>query len=291
LLEAVEAQGWDGAWYRRAYFDDGTPLGSRENEECQIDSIAQSWAVISKLGNGPRSRAAMAAVRERLVLGEEGLVLLFAPPFFRSPLDPGYVKGYVPGVRENGGQYTHAAIWAMMAFASLGDKKTAHGVFSLLSPLRHSASPAQAEKYKVEPYVIAADVYGASPHVGRGGWTWYTGSAAWYYRAGLEYILGLRREGERLRFFPCAPEAWGRYEVDYRVGSSLYKIMVENSAALSRETLAVELDGKALEAQEILLKDDGRAHVVRVSAGALACAGDEALLAQGRNHPERVVPS
>ncbi len=193
---SMEEHAWDGSWYRRAYFDDGTPLGSAQNDECQIDSIAQSWAVISGAGDPERARLAMAAVEERLVRDPERLILLFAPPFDRGSLEPGYIKGYVPGIRENGGQYTHAATWVVLATALQGRGKRALELFATCST--RSATPPRpkaVERYKVEPYVVAADVYGAPPHIGRGGWTWYTGSASWLYRVGLEAILGFRLTG------------------------------------------------------------------------------------------------
>ena len=195
LREALEEAGWDGEWYRRGYYDDGTPLGAAASSECRIDSIAQSWSVLSGAGEAKRAARAMAEVDARLVRRAERLALLFAPPFDQTSLDPGYVKGYPPGVRENGGQYTHAAIWSVIAFALLGDGDRAAELFSLLNPIHHSATRAGVRRYKVEPYAIAADVYSVAPHVGRGGWTWYTGSAGWMYRAGLEWILGFRVRG------------------------------------------------------------------------------------------------
>ncbi|MCU0252313.1 MAG: hypothetical protein MUE61_19115, partial [Vicinamibacterales bacterium] len=208
LRASLEEAGWDGSWYRRAYFDDGSPLGSSSNPECQIDSISQSWSVLSGAADPVRARAAMNAVDARLVRREEALVRLLDPPFDTSALDPGYIKGYVPGVRENGGQYTHAAIWAAMAFAELGDARRAWDVWRLITPIAHGASPEAIEIYKVEPYVVAADVYAVAPHVGRGGWSWYTGSAAWMYRLVIESLLGLRLEGDRLRIASCLPADW-----------------------------------------------------------------------------------
>lgn len=262
LAASVEREAWDGAWYRRAYFDDGTPLGSREAEECQIDSIAQSWAVISGLGDEARALLAMKAVGERLVKDDTGLVLLFTPPFERSSLDPGYIKGYVPGIRENGGQYTHAAIWSLMAYCALGDRHNADRVFRLLLPTSHSSDQASADLYKVEPYVVTADIYGVVPHVGRGGWSWYTGSASWLYRAGLESVLGLVRKKDSLCFAPCLPLGWDGYELDYRFGKSLYRVKVEgNGGAVTR----IKLDGRLLEGSELPLVDDAITHDVRIS--------------------------
>src|ERR1700720_2676815 len=182
LSRNIEQNGWDGEWYRRAYFDDGTPLGSAENAECRIDSIAQSWSVLSGAGSPERARAAMEAVDQRLVRRRDALIQLLDPPFDKSTLNPGYIKGYVPGVRENGGQYTHAAIWTVMAFAALGDSRRAWELFHLINPVNHARTEAAVATYKVEPYVVAADVYAVAPHIGRGGWTWYTGSAGWMYR-------------------------------------------------------------------------------------------------------------
>ena len=205
LRRALERDGWDGDWYRRAFFDDGTPLGSAANVECRIDSIAQSWSVLSGAANPPRAERAMAAVEEYLVRRGDGLVLLFTPPFDHSDVDPGYVKGYVPGIRENGGQYTHGAIWSVLAFAALGDGDKAGELFSILNPINHASTRAGVQRYKVEPYVMAADVYTEPPHVGRGGWTWYTGSAGWMYQAGIEWILGFRLRGATLRIDPVHP--------------------------------------------------------------------------------------
>jgi cyclic beta-1,2-glucan synthetase len=229
LKAAIETEAWDGDWYRRAYFDDGTPLGSVLNEECRIDSIAQSWAVLSGAGDPARARRALGAVDEALVSRGDGLVKLFTPPFDRGRLEPGYIKGYVPGVRENGGQYTHAAIWTLMAFAELGDGERAAELFSLLNPINHASNRAGVYRYKVEPYVMAADVYGLSPHVGRGGWTWYTGSASWMYRAALESILGVQRHGDLLKISPCIPRHWPGFEIDYREDGVLYRIRVRRT--------------------------------------------------------------
>ncbi len=195
LRASLERDGWDGDWYRRGYFDDGTPLGSSASDECRIDSIAQSWSVISGAAEPARAARAMAAVDEQLVRRSDGLALLFTPPFDRTPLDPGYIKGYPPGIRENGGQYTHAAAWSAIAFAALGDGDKAAELFSLMNPINRTSTRADVQRYKVEPYVVAADVYSVAPHVGRGGWTWYTGSAGWLYRVGIEAILGLRLQG------------------------------------------------------------------------------------------------
>jgi len=266
-LRAALDAAWDGDWYRRAYFDDGTPLGSAQNDECRIDSIAQSWGVISGAAEQHRAIRAMAAVDEYLIRRGDGLVLLFTPPFDRGKLNPGYIKGYAPGVRENGGQYTHGAIWTMIAFALLGDGDRSGELFSLLNPINHSSNRAGLHKYKVEPYVCAGDVYAVPPHTGRGGWTWYTGSAGWMYRAGLESILGFQLHAERLRIEPCIPRWWREFEVVYRYQDTTYRITVENPMALSRGVASVELDGKPQSEAEIRLVNDHAVHNVRVLLG------------------------
>ncbi|HMG74377.1 MAG TPA: glucoamylase family protein [Pyrinomonadaceae bacterium] len=260
-------QAWDGDWYRRAYFDDGTPLGSAMNDECRIDSIAQTWAVISRVAESYRAARAMAAVNEYLIRRGDGLIVLFTPPFDKSKLDPGYVKGYVPGVRENGGQYTHAALWTVIAFAMLGDGDLAGELFSLLNPINHSSTRAGLHKYKVEPYVAMGDVYAVPPHTGRGGWTWYTGSAGWMYRAALEYILGFKLEGDRLRIDPCIPRWWREFEINYRRGKSTYRIKVENPHGLCRGIAGISVDGREQSSDEVLLVDDGQTHEVWVVMG------------------------
>lgn len=260
-------QAWDGDWYRRAYFDDGTPLGSAQNDECRIDSIAQTWAVISRVADSYRAARAMAAVDEYLIRRGDGLISLFTPPFDKSKLDPGYVKGYVPGVRENGGQYTHAALWTVIAFAMLGDGDRAGELFGLLNPINHSATRAGLHKYKVEPYVSVGDVYAVPPHTGRGGWTWYTGSAGWMYRAALEHILGFKLEGDRLRISPCIPRFWREFEITYRRGATTYRIKVENPHSLCRGVASVTLDMEVQSGDEVALVDDGKLHQVRVVMG------------------------
>ena len=266
LHTALERDGWDGDWYRRAYFDDGTPLGSVTNAECRIDSIAQSWGVISGAADAARATRAMAAVEEYLVRRGDGLVLLFTPPFDHSEPDPGYIKGYVPGVRENGGQYTHAAIWVVLAFAALGDGDKAGELFAILNPINHTSTRAGVHRYKVEPYVAAADVYTEPPHVGRGGWTWYTGSAGWMYRAGIEWILGFHVRGDRLHLDPCIPRAWRGFEIHFRYHSARYDIAVENPRNVTRGVTRVELNGTEVTAP-IALVDDGATHRVRVVLG------------------------
>ena len=268
LAESLEREAWDGHWYRRAYFDDGTPLGAAVNDACRIDSIAQSWSVISGAAEPARRARAMAAVDAHLVRRAEGLVLLFTPPFDDTPLEPGYIKGYVPGVRENGGQYTHAAIWVAIAFAALDDGDRAAELFALLNPINHASTEAGVQRYKVEPYVVAADVYAVPPHVGRGGWTWYTGSAAWMYRAGLESILGFRLRGARLVVDPCIPCAWPGFELVFRYRSARYDVTVENPRGVSRGVSSIELDGVLLAGDlGLTLADDRKTHRVRIVLG------------------------
>ncbi|GHT43149.1 hypothetical protein FACS189443_6800 [Planctomycetales bacterium] len=259
LRRNLEAHGWDGEWYRRAYFDDGSPLGSSENAECQIDSIAQSWSVLSGAGEAKRSVTAMQSLDARLVRREEGLIKLFDPPFDTSSLNPGYIKGYVPGVRENGGQYTHAAIWAAMAFAKLGNSRKAWELFSLISPVNHTGTPEAVETYKVEPYVVAADVYDSPSHVGRGGWTWYTGSAAWMYRLMVESLLGLHLQNNQLTLQPCLPDDWKTFTVHYRFRETVYHIAVlQTENALP----SMSIDGQMQEQLVIPLADDRVEHWV-----------------------------
>jgi len=270
LKAALERDGWDGEWYRRAYFDDGTPVGSAGNAECKIDSIAQSWGIMSGAAEPGRAARAMGAVDQQLVRRPEGLILLFTPPFENTQHDPGYIKGYVPGIRENGGQYTHAAAWTVIAFAALGDGDKACEVFRMLNPIAHTSSRASVQRYKVEPYVVAGDVYAESPHVGRGGWTWYSGSAGWLYRAGLEWILGFRVRGQVLCVDPCIPRNWPGYSIDFRYHSATYKITVKNPLGFSRGIASTSIDGKVLVGRaNILLADDGAAHQVLIVLGQL----------------------
>jgi cyclic beta-1,2-glucan synthetase len=268
LRRALEQHGWDGDWYRRAYFDDGTPLGSASNGQCRIDSIAQSWGVISGAAENTRAVRAMAAVEECLVRRGDGLVLLFAPPFDHPPRDPGYIQGYLPGVRENGGQYTHAALWVVLAFAALGEGDRAAELFAILNPINHTSTRAGVHRYKVEPYVAVADVYAQPPHVGRGGWTWYTGSAGWMHRVGLEWILGFRVRGAALHIDPSIPRDWSGFTIHFRYHSARYEVTVENPRGAARGVSHVELDGMALpDITTIALADDGVTHRVRVVLG------------------------
>ena len=270
LRASLERDAWDGDWYRRGYFDDGTPLGSSTSSECRIDSIAQSWSVLSKAADPMRAQRAMAAVDQQLIRDDENLALLFTPPFDRMAHDPGYIKGYPPGIRENGGQYTHAAAWSVMAFAALGDGDQAAQIFSILNPINHTSTRADVQRYKVEPYVTAADVYSVAPHVGRGGWTWYTGSAGWLYRSGIEAILGFRQQGASLFVDPCIPRAWPEFSVAFRYRSARYDILVENPNGVMRGIAFIEVDGARLRAgtTRIPLLDDAGIHRVRVQLGA-----------------------
>ena len=262
LQQAIEREAWDGDWYRRGYFDDGTPLGSVASDECRIDSIAQSWGVISGAALPERALRAMSAVNAQLVSRSDGLVQLFTPAFDRTRHDPGYIKAYPPGLRENGGQYTHAAMWTVLAFALLGDGDRAGELFSILNPINHSSTRAGIHRYKVEPYVACADVYSSAQHVGRGGWTWYTGSAGWMYRTAVEGILGIQVRGPILSIDPCIPRAWAGFEFTYKHGSSRYRIAVENPHGVSRGVVQATLDGAQISGSpcEITLVDDGSYH-------------------------------
>ena len=256
----IEQHAWDGAWYRRAYFDNGEPLGSQTNPVCQIDSLPQSWAVISGAGDPERSRQAMQSVDQRLVRRDTRIIQLFDPPFDQSPLNPGYIKGYIPGVRENGGQYTHAAIWATMAFALMGENERAWELFTLLNPVHHSGTPKQIATYKVEPYVAAADVYSLPPHTGRGGWTWYTGSAGWMYRLLIETLLGANLEGNQLRLDPRMPKAWDTFKIHYRYQQTVYHITITRLAVDSTDPNRLSLDGKEISGTTLPLLNDQHEH-------------------------------
>ncbi|MGB5096810.1 MAG: glycosyl hydrolase family 65 protein, partial [Porticoccaceae bacterium] len=281
LRHDIDAHAWDGAWYRRAWFDDGTPLGSAGSAECQIDSISQSWSVLSQVGpsgatglvRSPRSLLAMEAVDQRLVRRDSQLVQLLDPPFDKSAVDPGYIRGYVPGVRENGGQYTHGAIWAAMAFAALGDRERAWELLTMINPANHARSPEGIATYKVEPYVVAADVYAVAPHIGRGGWSWYTGSAGWMYRLIMESLLGLRLEADKLHLAPCLPADWQAFKVHYRYRETVYHIAVTQTGVADAGTgtgVRVTVDGVEQHDRIIPLVDDQREHWVEVSIAAQA---------------------
>jgi cyclic beta-1,2-glucan synthetase len=267
---AAERTAWDGGWYLRAYYDDGTALGTSGDEECRIDAISQSWAVLSGAAEPSRARAAMRAVNEQLVRDDLRLMLLLAPPFDRSERDPGYIKGYLPGVRENGAQYTHAALWTVLAMAKLGDGTRAGELMRMINPLSRARTPADAGTYMVEPYVVAGDVYAAAGHEGRGGWTWYTGAASWTYRVALEGMLGFEKLGDRFRVDPCIPGAWPGFTLDYRYGSSSYHIDVRNPDGVSQGVAAVTLDGAPAREGWVTLFDDGQRHVVAIVLGAEA---------------------
>jgi cyclic beta-1,2-glucan synthetase len=273
LVRAIEAEAWDGAWYRRGTYDDGTWLGSASSDECRIDALAQSWAVLSGVAPPDRLKAALDSVERELVVPDVGIVKLLAPPFEHTAHDPGYIKGYVPGVRENGGQYTHAALWFVRALAEAGRRDRAAHLLEALSPVSHSSDAAQVARYQVEPYVIAADVYGAEPHVGRGGWTWYTGSAGWMIRVGLESILGLTQEaGTRFVLAPCVPDAWPGYSVTRRLEEgTTYEFQVARGGGRSEVVVSAKLDGVELEPADgrlvVPIVRDGGRHVVHAILG------------------------
>ncbi|HTT98999.1 MAG TPA: glucoamylase family protein [Rhizomicrobium sp.] len=270
LKTSIENEAWDGDWYRRAYFDDGSPLGSVTNTECRLDSIAQSWAVVSRAGDPARTARAMEAVDKYLVRRDEKLSMLFTPPFNHPQHDPGYIRGYPPGIRENGGQYTHASAWAALAFAMQGDGDKAAELLSMLNPINHSSDQTGMYRYRVEPYAVCADIYSMPPHVGRGGWTWYTGSAGWVYRTALEWLLGFRLQGDTLAIDPCIPRSWPGFEITYRHRTAKYEISVENPLGVCHGILAAKLDGKMLEGQarsQIALADDGATHQLQIILG------------------------
>jgi cellobiose phosphorylase len=259
----IREKAWDGDWYRRAYFDDGTPLGSKDNEECKIDSIAQSWSVISGAGDPDRIAKAMHSADEHLVRKEDGLIQLFNPPFDKSGLNPGYIKGYVPGVRENGGQYTHAAVWLVMAFATIGDRKRTWELLQMINPVNRANTEEKIAIYKTEPYVIAADVYAEPLHKGRGGWTWYTGSAGWMYQLIMNNFIGLKKESGSLKFAPCVPAGWKTWEVYYNFYYTKYHIQFIQTPGVEKP-MQVYLDDALQENGAIALNDDGQTHEVRI---------------------------
>jgi cyclic beta-1,2-glucan synthetase len=261
---------WDGDWYRRAYFDDGSPLGSVLNEECRLDSLTQSWAVLSGAADTRRAERAMHAVRANLLRRDAQLVLLLTPPFDRMPRDPGYIKGYLPGIRENGGQYTHAALWAVIALARLGLGDEAMELFHMINPINHTRTPEHADRYKVEPYAVAADLYAHPMHVGRGGWTWYTGSAGWMHQAAVQALLGLYRTGTTVRIDPCIPRSWSEYSIEWRLGRTRYRFAVSNPNHVSSGVGLAHLDGVPVDPGAIPLVDDGAAHEVTVHLGTAA---------------------
>ena len=270
---------WDGDWYRRAYFDDGSPLGSVLNEECRLDSLTQSWAVLSGGAEPRRAERAMDAVRANLLRRDAQLVLLLTPPFDRMAHDPGYIKGYLPGIRENGGQYTHAALWAVIALARLGLGDEAMELFHMINPINHTRTPEQVERYKAEPYAVAADVYAHPMHVGRGGWTWYTGSAGWMYQAAVRALLGLRRTGSTFRLEPCIPRTWSEYSLEWRVGRSRYHFVVSNPTHVSSGVAYAEMNGTPVDPHAIPVVDDGGLHEVIVRLGVTVSSGLRSRLA------------
>ena len=260
-------EAWDGEWYRRAYYDDGRPLGSAQNDECAIDSISQSWAVLSGAVPKRFAERAMDAVRASLIARQSKVILLLSPPFDKSEQDPGYIKGYPPGIRENGGQYTHAAVWTVMAIAKLGSGDEASELFHMINPINHTRTAAEVARYRVEPYVLAGDVYARPPHAGRGGWSWYTGSAGWLYRAGLESILGLRRRGATFIVDPCVPSTWSEYSITWQHLSTRYEIQVTNPDRVWTGVVKATLDNVAVNHLAIPLTDDGGTHTVRITMG------------------------
>ena len=264
LKYALNSNAWDGKWYKRAFFEDGNPLGSNQNDECKIDSISQSWSVISKAGEDEKSRMAMESLNAYLVDRENMVIKLLTPPFENINKEVGYIKAYIPGVRENGGQYTHGAIWAIIANSLLKNGNRAEEYFRIINPIEHARTKENALKYKVEPYVVAADVYGAGKLIGRGGWTWYTGSSSWLYTAGLNYVLGLRKEKDKLRIVPAIPEEWSKYEIEYVYENTLYKIIVKNPNHKQSGVKNIYLDNNLLMSHEIELVDDGRVHTIEV---------------------------
>ncbi|MCK5036817.1 MAG: glycosyl transferase, partial [Candidatus Sabulitectum sp.] len=267
LKHILNGNTWDGQWYLRGFYDDGTPLGSSANDECRIDSIAQSWAVLSGAGESERTEIAMNSVLEHLVDFNNNLLLLLSPPFDRSDHDPGYIMGYPPGIRENGGQYTHAAAWVAWAFAKQGRGDIAESLFRLLNPIYHSDSPRKRDIYRVEPYVAAADVYSAEEHRGRGGWTWYTGSSGWLYRLGIEAILGITTSGSNLIISPCIPAGWTGFSAVIKRGDTSFRITVSNPDGVSTGVLSVTLDGIQLRSGLVPLDIDGSDHTITVIMG------------------------
>jgi cellobiose phosphorylase len=267
LRQRIEANAWDGQWYLRAFFDDGRALGSQGSPQCQVDLLPQAWAVISRAADPGRADKALTAALGRLVDSPHRLVRLFDPPFDGTALDPGYIRGYVPGVRENGGQYTHAAVWAAIAVARLHKAEDAWRLFSLLNPARHGDTPESISVYKVEPYVVAADVYSVQEHMGRGGWTWYTGSAGWMYQLLVEELLGLRLQADTLSFAPVLPAAWEGFLLHYRYRNTFYHIRIVKTGAETWQVRSVLLDDVKQADLKIHMTDDRREHQAVVEVG------------------------
>ena len=267
VAQAIEKNAWDGEWYRRATFDNGYWLGAKNNDECQIDSIAQSWAVLSGAADHERAIKAMSSVEQWLIKPEQGLALLFTPPFNKTDLDPGYIKGYPPGLRENGGQYSHAAMWNILAYTKLREAKKAHDIFALLNPINHARNAKELNRYKVEPYVVAADIYSVAPHIGHGGWTWYTGAAGWMYKAGMEGILGINREGNELTIQPCIPPDWSGFDATIHLDSTDYSITVKQSIGHAKDTIMAVLDERdiATSGKVVRVALDGGSHNLVIS--------------------------
>jgi cyclic beta-1,2-glucan synthetase len=276
---------WDGDWYRRAYFDDGTPLGSVQNDECKLDSLTQSWAVLAGTAQPARAQRAVNAVRTHLMRRDAQIVLLLTPPFDRMSHDPGYIKGYLPGVRENGGQYTHAVTWTIIALARLGMGDEAMELFHMINPINHTRTPAASDQYRVEPYAIAADVYAHPMHVGRGGWTWYTGSAGWMYQAAIRHLLGVQRRGSTLAVNPCIPAIWPEYSVDWTIGRTRYRITVKNPDHRSHGVASASLDGARVDARAVPLVDDGGDHQLMVVLGVPMAAAQGAAVPASASTP------
>ncbi len=275
LKKNIELNAWDGNWYLRAFFDDGTPLGSAKNDECKIDSIPQSWSVLSGAGNITHSRIAMQSAYDFLVKKDQSVIRLFDPPFNLAIPNPGYIKGYLPGVRENGGQYTHAAVWLIMAAAALKDKQRVYDLIQMINPLNHGSTPAGIKKYKTEPYVIAADVYAVENHNGMGGWTWYTGSAGWMYQLLAESFFGLKRTGNRLTLKPCIPDGWNDFQIRYQFAETVYQLVFHREPDI--QVINISLDGLRQESDYLLLVNDQLPHEVKISLPA-AMVGAERLL-------------
>ena len=264
LKKSLNKEGWDGRWYKRAYTDGGDVLGSSTNEECKIDSIAQSWAILSGAGDNDKKHIAMEALEKYLINKEEGIIKLLDPPFEKGNLKPGYIKAYLTGVRENGGQYTHSAIWSVIAFAKLKLEDKATRYFNMINPIEHSNTKEKADKYKIEPYVIPADIYGSQNLLGRGGWSWYTGSSSWYYIAGIQYILGLTIENQNLIFDPCIPKDWEEYFIQNKCGESIYNIKIKNIYK-KNEVQKLILNNEVVEAKQIKLQDNKKINEIEIT--------------------------
>lgn len=257
LKKSLNTSGWDGRWFRRAYMDNGEPLGSIENEECRIDNISQSWGVISNAADNDKKYISMEALENHLIDKENGIIKLLDPPFNKTKLEPGYIKAYLPGVRENGGQYTHAALWAIIAFTKLGLAEKAVEYYKIINPIEHSKTKEAANKYKAEPYVIAADIYGANNLLGRGGWTWYTGSSSWFCKVGIEHILGLNVQNKILTLQPCIPKEWKEYSIRYKYENSIYNIKVKNPNSKNVGVEKFILNGEEIKEKQIKLEKNG----------------------------------